>query len=58
VFDGGCITVVFNLAGTDSSEPLAVATQGLGVVARDDLQDLVREESGGRLELDPPEEGA
>jgi hypothetical protein len=57
VFDGGCITVVFTLAGTDSSEPLAVATQGLGVVPRDDLRDLVREESGGRLELDPPAEG-
>jgi hypothetical protein len=55
VFDGGCITVIFTLAGSDSSEPLAVATQGLGVVARDDLRDLVQEESGGRLELDPPE---
>lgn len=55
VFDGGCITVVFTLAGSDSSEPLAVATQGLGVVERDDLRELVREESVGRLELDPPE---
>jgi hypothetical protein len=57
VFDGGCITVVFTLAGSDSSEPLAVATQGLGVVPRDDLRDLVHEESNGRLELDPPGEG-
>ena len=53
VFDGGCITVVFTLTGTDSSEPLAVASQSLGVVTRDVLRDLVREESGGRLELDP-----
>ena len=57
LFDGGCITVVFTIAGTDSSEPLAVATQGVGVVPRDALRDLVREESNGRLELDPPPEG-
>ncbi len=53
LFDGGCITVVFRLTGSDSAEPLAVATQSLGVVSREDLRDLVREESGGRLELDP-----
>ncbi len=55
VFDGGCITVVFTLSGSDSSEALAVATQGLGAVKRDALRDLVREESDGRLELDPQE---
>lgn len=53
LFDGGCITLVFTLTGSDSAEPLAVASQSLGVVTRDDLRDLVREESGGRLELDP-----
>jgi hypothetical protein len=57
VFEGGCITVDFRLSGSDSSEALAVATQGLGVASRDALRDLVREESGGRLELDPPEAG-
>lgn len=56
LFDGGCITVVFTLDRTDSSEPQAVATQDVGVVPRDALQDQVREESGGRLELDPPAE--
>lgn len=55
LFDGGCITVVFTLSGSDSSEPLAVATRGLDVVPREDLRELVREESEGRLELDPPE---
>jgi hypothetical protein len=45
--------VVFTLAGSDSSEALAVATQGLGAVERDELRELVREESEGRLELDP-----
>jgi hypothetical protein len=54
LFDGGCITVVFTLSGENRGEPLAVATQGLGAVPREDLRALVREESGGRLELDPP----
>ena len=40
VFDGGCITVLFTLSGEDRSEPLAVATQGLGAVPRDDLREL------------------
>jgi hypothetical protein len=59
VFEGGCITVLFTLSGDDRSEPLAVATQIVGALPRDDLRDLVREQSGGRLELDPPgSEGA
>jgi hypothetical protein len=53
LFEGGCITVLFKISGKDRSEPLAVATQGLGTVPRDDLRELVREESDGRLELDP-----
>jgi hypothetical protein len=61
LFDGGCITVVFKLSGQNRAEPLAVATQGLGAVPRAQLQTLVREESDGRLDLDPPpteEEGS
>jgi hypothetical protein len=57
VFDGGCISLMFRLAGKDRSEPLAVATQVIGVVPREDLRELVREQSGGRLELDPPGTG-
>ena len=59
LFDGGCITVVFRLSGENRGEPLAVATQGLGAVPRDDLRAMVHEDSGGRLDLDPPtaEEG-
>ena len=58
VFDGGCITILFTLSGPDRSEPLAVATQGLGTLPRDDLRDLVHEQSDGRLELDPPGAGS
>ena len=57
LFEGGCITVVFRLSGENRGEPLAVATQGLGAVPRDELRALVHEESDGRLHLDPPEEG-
>jgi len=58
VFDGGCITVVFTLAGEYRGEPLALATQGIGVVGRADLGAQVREETDGRLELDPPADDA
>jgi hypothetical protein len=54
LFEGGCITVLFTLSGNDRAEPLAVATQIIGTVPREDLQDLVRDASDGRLELDPP----
>lgn len=57
LFDGGCITVVFRLSGENRGEPLAVATQGLGAVPRDQLRAMVREDSDGRLELDPPADG-
>jgi hypothetical protein len=54
-FDGGCITFVFRLDGESRSEPLALVTQAVGTVSRADLSAQVREETGGRLELDPPE---
>jgi hypothetical protein len=57
VFEGGCITVLFTITGEDRSEPLAVATQGLGTVPRAELRALVRERSDGRLELDPTDGG-
>jgi hypothetical protein len=54
VFEGGCITFVFRLSGQSRGEPLALATQVVGVVSREDLRDQVHEQSGGRLTLDPP----
>ncbi len=54
VFDGGCITMAFDLGGSNSSEGLAVATQAFDAVPRDALRELVQEESDGRLQLDPP----
>jgi hypothetical protein len=53
-FDGGCITFEFRLAGESRGEPLAVATQAVGVISRADLIEQVHEDSDGRLSLDPP----
>ena len=58
VFDGGCLTVHFRLTGRDRAEPLAVATDAIDLVPRTDVEDYVRAETGGRLELDPTEERA
>jgi hypothetical protein len=58
VFDGGCLSVRFQLAGRDRAEPLAVATQGIDLLRRTDVEQMVDDETGGRLQLDPvPEEG-
>jgi hypothetical protein len=57
VFDGGCLTVVFELTGEGRGEPLALATQAVGVVSREDLGAQVHEDSDGRLSLDPAGEG-
>jgi hypothetical protein len=56
VFEGGCVAVLFRLSGRDRTEPLAVATQAIGAVSRERLRAHVLEETGGRLQLDPPEE--
>jgi hypothetical protein len=56
-FDGGCVTVVFALDGDSPGEALALSSQVVGAVARGDLAAQVREESGGRLTLDPPSHG-
>ncbi|MFW3171768.1 hypothetical protein [Geodermatophilus sp. CPCC 206100] len=56
LFTGGCMTMTFTLSGDNRGEPLALATQGIGVLRRDELDDQVREESDGRLRLDPPAE--
>jgi len=54
LFDGGCVTVVFALSGNSAGEALALASQAVGVVSRDELRAQVRQASGGRLSLDPP----
>jgi hypothetical protein len=58
-FEGGCLTIAFALHGDSPGEALAVASQVVDVVSREDLAAQVREESDGRLSLDPParEEG-
>jgi hypothetical protein len=57
VFEGGCVSVHFRLSGENRSEPLGVATQGVGAVSRDQVRAAVRDQTDGRLELDPPQDG-
>jgi len=53
VFEGGCLAVVFDISGDDRVEPLAVASEGIGLLRRTDVESHVDAETGGRLELDP-----
>lgn len=57
VFHGGCLSVHFRLSGDDRAEPLAVATEGIELVPRDDVEAHVHEASGRRLRLDAAAEG-
>jgi hypothetical protein len=57
VFEGGCISVLFRLSGENRAEPLGFATQGIGTVPRDAVREAVREQTDGRLQLDPPADG-
>jgi hypothetical protein len=57
VFEGGCITFTFKLTGDTRGEALALATQSVGAISRADLVEHVRDESNGRLSLDPAGEG-
>jgi hypothetical protein len=57
LFEGGCLTFIFALAGDSAGEALGLTSQVVGVVSRADLAAQVTEESGGRVSLDPvPEE--
>jgi hypothetical protein len=58
VFEGGCLTMLFRLGGDDRAEPLGVASQGIDVVPRADVEAHVRDKSGGRLQLDAAARGA
>jgi len=53
-FDGGCLSVRFQLTGQDRGGALAVAAQGIDLLPRADVEQLVHDETGGRLQLDPP----
>lgn len=53
LFAGGCLTFGFDLRGDTPAEGLALATQSIGVVSRDQLRAQVRDSSDGRISLDP-----
>jgi hypothetical protein len=51
-FTGGCVTYRFDLRGDSRAEAVAVVTDALGFVSRQNVARQVRERSDGRLELD------
>jgi hypothetical protein len=53
LFDGGCVTYQFRFKGEDRAEPIGEATLALSFVTRDEVRRRVREDTGGRAELDP-----
>jgi hypothetical protein len=53
VFEGGCVTYRFNLAGSTRAEPVAAVSDALGFITRASLTTRLREVSDGRLDLDP-----
>ncbi len=57
LFQGGCVTYRFKFRGEERAEPIGEATLALSFVTRDAVRRLVREDTGGRAELDPPSEG-
>jgi hypothetical protein len=57
LYEGGCLIVGFSLDGDNAGEALALASQVVGVVSRDDLRAQVHDTSGGRLSLDPSPDG-
>jgi hypothetical protein len=53
LFEGGCLVFAFRLEGDNPGEALALASEAIGTVSRDDLRAQVRAETDGRLSLDP-----
>jgi hypothetical protein len=56
-FLGGCVTYRFNLQGSTRAEPVAAISESLSFLSRRNLDERVREISGGRLRLDPTDPG-
>jgi hypothetical protein len=53
LYAGGCVTYDMRLRGTTAAQPLTEVSQALGFVGRDVVARLYRENSDGRLSLDP-----
>jgi hypothetical protein len=58
VYPGGCTTYRFNLHGPNHAEPVNDASLALDFVTRDSLMSALKEESHGRLKLNPPALGS
>jgi|GEM_PF-431670 len=54
LFRGGCVTYRLDLRGGEQARPLGDVVLALGFVGRDAIAAAIREDSRGRLSLDPP----
>jgi hypothetical protein len=53
LFQGGCVRYQFEFQGEDRAGPIGEANLALSFVTRDEVRSRVREETGGRAQLDP-----
>jgi hypothetical protein len=53
LFEGGCLMYHFRFTGEDRAEPIGQATLALSFITRDQVRERVREDTGGRADLDP-----
>ena len=58
LFPGGCVTYRFKFRGEEQAEPIGDVTLAVSFVTRDAIRKHVRQDTGGRAELDPPAQGA
>jgi hypothetical protein len=54
LFRGGCVTYRLDFRGGEQARPLGDVVLALGFVPRAEVAAALREDSGGRLSLDPP----
>jgi hypothetical protein len=53
LFEGGCTRYQFRFSGEERAEPVGQATLALSFITRDEVSKRVREDTGGRADLDP-----
>jgi hypothetical protein len=58
LFTGGCVTYRFKFKGEERAGPIGEVTLAVSFVTRDAVREHVREDTGGRAELDPAAQGA
>jgi len=53
LFQGGCVTYQFQFQGEERAGPIGDTNLAVSFVTRDEVRSRVREDTGGRADLDP-----